>query len=1134
MIRFFKIPSLFLLLLLLQFNLSGQIPAESSVLSKGKWFKIAVTEDGIYRIDYSLLRQRGLENPSNPLIYGNNSGQLSYYNDDPKPDDLKESAIYISGGDNVLNEGEYLLFFAKGTGKWIYNYDTREYNYLRHNYSDTAFYFITSGPSPGKKIIPSITPSQPASYSSSESDALFIHEKDKDNLIKSGREWFERISDITINPGYSDILVSEGIEYNIRVAARSSVQTIFSLSEGSALRKSVQVPPVNLNNTTGTYAEITGSSGKTEVGSQSPVFEVNFYSNGEQGAYGWLDYLQLKARRSNLFNGKTSQFFDSESVGEGKITEFIINSKINNPVIWDVTDPLNAKNVQFDRSGEENKFKFRSDSLRTFIVFTMDKAISPVIKRAAMPNQDLHSSAPADMIIISHPLFLEYAEKLSTIHSANAGIISQVVTPEQIYNEFSGGIPDICAIRNFIRLKYLKQRGTLHPLKYLLLFGDGSYENRTPPPSNPNYIPTYQSKNSNVAVSSFTSDDFYGLLEEGEGEVEGTEDIGIGRLPVSDTGQAGLMISKINKYLDPVYMGDWKNVVCIAADDEDGNTHMSDAEGLATLLQDSVPFINVEKLYLDAFKQVTSANGQSYPDVNKSINDRINSGCLIFNYVGHGNENGLAHERVVTTDDINSWNNNGKLPLFITATCEFSRFDDMEINIISGQMTGKTSAGEMVLLNKDGGGIALMSTTRLVYSAPNYTLNRNIFDCAFDRDDQGNTLCLGDIIRIAKNRTGNGTNKRNFTLLGDPALKLAFPWHGKIITDSVNNVSVSENTDTLKALSRITIAGHVEDPKGEMMNTFNGMVSPVIFDKAVKIKTLANDGGAIMEFDLRNNILFSGKTRAQDGRFRFTFIVPQDIDYSFGNGKVSYYANADNEDMSGYYNGLIVGGFSDSAISDKEGPVIKLFMNDTLFRNGGITGSNPILMALIEDKAGINTTGSAIGHDLTGFLDNDRSRPFVLNGYFENEFDDYTKGKVIYNIGSLRDGSHSVTVKAWDNFNNSSEASLAFIVEPDEKFILRNLINYPNPFTGETRISAEHNRPEDEFDITINIFSLDGRKIKILKSREVSAGFVLTPLLWDGTIEGGKRAGRGIYPYSVTVKTNSGETAIGYGRMIIL
>ncbi len=1132
MIKYFKI--LTFLLLPAQFTISGQISTESSLLSKGKWFKIAVTGEGIYRIDYSRLRQLGLENPAYPLVFGNNAGQLSYYNDDPKPDDLKELAVFISGNDEELEEGEYLLFYAKSTGRWIYNASKKDYSYLRHNYSDTAFYFITSGPGPGKRIIPASATTQPAGYLSSESDALFIHEKDQDNLIKSGRDWFQRISGITINPGFTDLIVSRGMKFDIRVAARASVSTVFGLSEGSYPRKNVQVPPVNLYNYTGTFAEITDSTGKTELASPSPVYELNYNNNGEPGAYGWLDYLQLKARKSNIFNGKTTLFFDSESVSEGMVTEFTIKSTISDPVIWDITDQYNVKSINYTRSGEENKFRFLSDSLRTFIAFTYDKALSPAIKTEPVHSQDLHASLPADMIIITHPLFLEYAEKLSDIHSSERGLTSLIVTPEQVYNEFSGGIPDICAIRNFVRMKYLKQKDTAHPLKYLLLFGDGSYENKTPPPLNPNYVLTYQSQNSNVATSSFTSDDFYGLLGDGEGESEGTEDIGIGRLPVSDTVQAGILISKIKMYLDPGSMGDWRNLVCITADDEDGNTHLSDAEGLADIIRDSIPFLNIDKIYLDSYKQITSANGQSYPDVSKAINNRINSGCLIFNYVGHGNENGLAHERVVKSEDINSWNNKSKLPLFITATCEFSRFDDMEINIISGEMTAKTSAGEMVLLNKDGGSIALMSTTRLVYSSPNYVLNRNIFDCAFDLDSEGNTLALGDIIRIAKNRTGNGQNKRNFTLLGDPALKLAFPWKGNIITDSVNDVPVEGYPDSLKALSRIKIAGHIENHRGEMMNSFTGIVSPVVLDKAGKVRTLANDGGDIVEFGLQNNILFSGKTIARDGRFSFTFIVPRDIDYSFGKGKISYYANNDSLDMTGYFTDIIVGGFSESENPDNEGPEIRLFMNDTLFRDGGITGNNPRLLALIGDKAGINTSGSSIGHDLTGFLDNDRNGTFVLNGYFENDFDNYTRGKVIYDLGNVSDGRHTITVKAWDNFNNSTEAILTFNVETGDKFILRNLTNYPNPFLNETHIRAEHNRPDEELDITVNIYSLGGSIIKIIKTKEISSGFVLSPVIWNGTLSSGKRAARGVYPYSVEVISRSGETAIGYGRLIIL
>ena len=653
-------------------------------------------------------------------------------------------------------------------------------------------------------------------------------------------------------------------------------------------------------------------------------------------------------------------------------------------------------------------------------------------------------------------------------------------------------------------------------------------------PGIPNFVPTYQSQNSTVVVSSFTSDDFYGLLENGEGEAEGTEDIGIGRLPVSDTSQAGIIVRKIASYLDASNTGNWKNVVCLAADDEDGNTYMSDSEGLSRVLADSVPYINVDKIYLDAFRQVTSVNGQSYPDVTTAINNRINSGALIFNYVGHGNENGLAHERVVKTEDINSWKNGARLPLFITATCEFSRFDDIDLNIITREMSGKTSAGEMVLLNSEGGGIALMSTTRVVYAAPNYFLNKNIFRYAFTRDSSGNALSLGDIIKLAKISSGSGPNKRNFSLLGDPAVRLAYPWHGMVVTDSINHIEVTGSPDSLKALSKITVSGHIEDMKGNAANDFNGIVSPIIFDKASEIKTLANDGGQTMKFDLRNNILFSGKTTASKGKFSFTFIVPRDIDYSFGSGKISYYANDEVSDMTGYFSDIIVGGFAKTTIADTSGPIISLYMNDTLFRSGGITDKNPRLLAIISDRGGINTTGSGIGHDLTGYLDNDRNSSFVLNSYFENDFDNYMKGKIVYYLSGLSGGSHSLTIKAWDNYNNSSEESILFLVETDGKFILNNLMNYPNPVVNETNISLEHNRPDEEYEVTITILDMSGRIIRILKASDLSNGYRLAPVIWDGNTEGGKRVGKGIYPYRVTVITGNGETASTSGRMIIL
>ena len=1112
--------------------------SSSSVLSAGQWFKVAVLKDGIYRIDYSRLRQAGANNPALPRIFTNNSGQLSYYTSDPSPDDLTEvSVLLVTGQDGIFNEGDYLLFFGQGTGRWKFNINSGEYDFMRHNYSDTAYYFITSGTVPSKRITDAVIPSGPPDYQSSGSDVLYIHEVESENIIKSGREWYQPVSpiaDIQINPGFTDLIPGEPVKYRVRMLARAPSVSDFHFSESSTLLKTIRVQDVNMYNYTGTYAQITDSAGSSVPLSSSPVYMTGFKDKTDAGVKGWLDYVKLHARKRSSYSGNTAFIADYRSAGPGRITGFTIKSPGEDPLVWDVTDPMNPENINYTRNGEDIIFTARTDSLRNYVVFSLSNAIQPLFRSGTVPNQDLHGSPPAEMVIVTHPLFLKYAEQLASLHLMNSGLISQIVTPGQIYNEFSGGIPDVAAIRNFLRMKYFKQKGTETTLKYLLLFGDGSFENKTLPPSNPNFIPTWQSQNSNIIVSSFTSDDFYGLLEDGEGEAEGTEDLGIGRLPVSDTAQAGTIVRKIASYMAPANTGEWKNTICILADDEDGNAHMADAEGLSLLLRDSVPEYNIDKIYLDAFRQETSVNGQTYPDVTIAVNNRINSGCLIFNYVGHGNENGLAHERVVKTEDINTWKNGTRLPLFITATCEFSRFDDIDMNIVTRTMTSRTSAGEMVLLNENGGGIALMSTTRVVYSAPNYYLNRNIYDATFDTDESGNPRSFGDIIRIAKNNSGNGPNKRNFSLLGDPAVRLAWPWHGRVVTDSVNHVSVNAKTDSLKALSTVTISGHIEDRNGTIMNNFNGTILPVVFDKASSVKTLANDGGLSMTFDLTNNILFSGKTSAANGKFRFTFIVPRDIDYSFGQGRISYYASSADKDMTGYYTEIVVGGFASVTGTDKKGPEIKLFMNDTLFRNGGITDANPRILALIKDEGGINTTGAGIGHDLIAYIDNDPKSSVILNNYFINDQNSYISGKVAYDLSDIPQGDHTLTLKAWDNFNNSSQQTIKFIVEPEGEFILKDLISYPNPVVSETRISAGHNRPDEEIEIILTILDMSGRIIRVIKEETFTTGYQLPPLTWDGRTDGGRRAGKGIYIYSLRVSTRDGEEAKGTGRIIIL
>jgi hypothetical protein len=1110
----------------------------SSVLDSGQWFKLGITSDGVYRIDYSMLKQAGLLNPENPRIFSNSQGQLSYYNNGSASSDLKEIAIEIvAGSDGIFGEGDYLLFYGQGTARWNFNTAKSEYFYTRHNYSDTSFYFITSSPSVGNRIKIATEPTSVPDYYSSESDVLFVHEQEVENLLKSGREWFQPVAQatgVTINPDFRNLVPGEKIKTRIRVAARSPVTTLFRFYESEKVHKQILVQPVNMFAYTGTHAQLTDSGGYFIPASASPQFSIRYYNNGEAASLGWLDYAILQGRSYNIYSTGALFISDQRSVSEGRTTEFSVKVSSTDPYVWDITDPENPSKAALTRSGENVRFKASTSVLRKFVVFSEGKTLLPGTRLRPVRNQDLHGSPPADMLIVTHPQFRSQAEELAGLHYKISGLVSLIASPEEIYNEFSGGTPDIVAIRNFVRYKYINQTGTEKPLKYLLLFGDGSYENRTPPPGNPNYVPTYQSENSNIVVSSFTSDDFYGLLEENEGEAEGTEDIGIGRFPVSDTSQAGIIIRKIRRYMNSDNKGDWKNIICIVADDEDGNSHMTDAEGLSGFLKDTAPDFIMEKIYLDAFRQITTVNGQTYPDAVAAIDNRINNGCLVFNYIGHGSENGLAHESVIMPSQINSWSNNARLPLFITATCEFSRFDDMAMNIATRGMTAKTSAGEKVLLNENGGAIALMSTTRVVYSAPNYFLNKNIYNYMFRTNSLGEPLRLGDIIRLAKNASGTGPNKRNFSLLGDPALQLAYPWHGTVVTDSLNNMPLANGSDTIKALSVVTVSGHVANLQGSVDDELNGILLPVVYDKATTVKTLANDGGLPMKFEMRNNIIFSGKTSIRNGRFKFSFIVPRDIDYSYGKGMISYYAFDNLRDMNGSYSDLVIGGFSETTTTDTTGPRISLYLNDTLFRNGGIAGSDPEILALIEDRSGINKTGAGIGHDITAWLNDNRSKAFILNDYFENDFDNYTKGRVIYGLDELATGSYKLTLKAWDNYNNSSEASILFVVEEDGKFILKNLINYPNPVKEGTKITAEHNRPGTTYTATISILNMSGQVIRVLSSDGITTGYQLQPVEWDGNDSGGKKVAKGLYIYRIILNTGEGESVAASGRMIIL
>ncbi len=1109
---------------------------ESSCLSSGYWVKVKITEDGIYKLTYSDMVSMGISNPSNPRVFGNGGKMLSFNSALPVPDDLTENALWIEkGSDDTFNQGDYILFYGKGPGEWKYNSGEGMFLHERHLYSDAAYYYITSDAGIGKSITLLDQVTEPENITVSAYDNLAYHELEKVNLIKSGREWFEPLLSYSENQfsfTFPHHMPAVQVRLKVRLLARSGLNSSFILKEDGETIASIDLPAVNIASTTSDYASTSTSIHTFTTDDDELGVSLAFQNNGYTGAECWLDYLVFNSRSELVMSGSQMHFRDVESVGPGNISSFQCSGAQSSFRVWDITDFYNVKELPTEFSSGILQFKTRTDTLRNFILFDNTSFLTPEVVENPVPNQDLHGLDPLDMVIVTHPDFLNEANQLADLHMSADNLVVMVVTPEQIYNEFSSGAPDVSAIRNFVKMLYDRATVPEDRPRYLLLFGDGSFDNVSDHKNNTNFILTYQSLNSLSPTKSYVTDDFFGILDDGEEVVSGLVDIGIGRLPASTVDEAQAMVNKIIHYTNPETRGEWRNIITFIGDDEDNNIHMQDANSLASQVNENYPAFITQKIFLDAYPQESSPSGEAYPEVNNAINDRVNSGALIINYVGHGNERGLAHEGILGVSDILSWDNFDHMPLFITATCEFSRFDDIE-RTGTGEINKKTSAGEQVLLNPDGGGIGLLTTTRLVYSNPNYVLNQNFYNYIFEKDGNDEPYRLGDVLRLTKNSSGVSENKRNFTLLGDPALKLAYP-QDVILTDSLNGKDITITNDTIKALSKVTLSGHIEDYTGAPLDNFTGILYPVIYDKPVEVTTLGNDNDPPMTFMAQNNILYKGQSSIEDGKFSFTFVVPKDISYQVDFGKINYYGKGALGDANGYYNELLIGGFSDDPLVDNIGPDIQLFMNNTQFLPGGITDEEPTILALVHDENGINTVGNGIGHDITAILDGDYQNLLILNDYYEADLNSYQSGTIAYQLSRLNEGYHQITVKVWDILNNSSEASINFRVVSAGEFMLKKLLNYPNPFSEGTSFVFEHNQTDGDLEVYLMIFDLSGQMVKTIRETFFADGYRIGPIEWDGRDDNGNKLGAGIYVYRVSVRSSMGKQAEAAQKLVIL
>jgi hypothetical protein len=1132
----------------------------NSVLSEGTWYRIGVLNDGIHRIDRNFLQSIGVNtndlNPQTLNIFGNGYGQLPFKNSVARPDDLVLNNVHIEGeSDGSFDEGDYILFFGRGPHTWNYNEDEGLFDHNKHDYCDTSYYFIGINTSAAPARVNTMAASAvAANYVVDTFNDFAFHEVDRENVLKSGREWYGEKFDVQTTFAFGGSQFTfPNILPDTETVVRASVLSRRTSGFGNAsfiLNVNGTSNVIELGNTGNTSTSAFGTNGDFSVNIIGAPAALNLTFTYEKAntpsAAGWLNWFNINTRRSLRMSGSQMLFRDVQSVAAGRVSRFDIENTGAPLEVWEITDPSNIRRMSLNTAGEVTSFSLGTDQLREFIGFSGGSFLNP-IAAGKVQNQNIHSlglDGPIDMVILVPAQLSAQAEDLANIHRTYDAepLNVAVVKLHHVYNEFSSGMRDITAIKWLMKMLYDRAGGNESMMpRYLLLFGDGSFDNRNTTPGNTNLVPTYQSPNSLQPANSYVSDDYFGFLGDDEDESQfDVMDVGVGRLTVKNAQEAISVVNKIRRYMEAEgsfndncttcndaggSYGSWRNIISFVADDEDNNSHMRNSQTISSRINSYTKNYNIERIYLDAFQQIATPGGARYPDANQTIDRRVRNGAFIVNYIGHGGVNGWAQERILDVPTILDWSNQFAMPVFMTATCEFTRFDDPL----------RTSAGEYVLLNGNGGGIALMTTTRLVWSGPNFALSERFYDALFDRPPGEVVTRLGDVSRITKNNslTSGSSNHRNFSLIGDPALPLAIPKNQvaiTAITDTLGNA-----VDTLKALGVIRVTGEVRSPTGSLLGGFNGRLNSTVYDRQKDVTTQANDDDPAFEFRQQEDVVFRGNAEVINGKFSFDFVIPKDISFAVDStARISLYAFSEDEDGSGYIDKLNIGDRDPNAVDDGTGPEVSLFLNDENFVFGGFTNDTPTLIAEIFDNSGVNTVGTGIGHDITATLDNDPNQTFLLNDFYESNLNTYKSGRVVYQFDKLEPGNHEISFKVWNVHNRSSEEKTSFIVADSEEFAIERVLNYPNPFTTRTSFFFEHNQSCAFLNVMIQVYTVSGKLVKSIVTVSNTDGFRNEPILWDGRDDYGDRLATGVYVYKVSVRNPAGEQVQKFEKLVIL
>ena len=1134
-------------------------PITNSVLGTGSWYKFVIKKSGVFKLSKGFLEQMGINanniDPRTIKIFGNGGQMLPYRNDANFPFDPVENAIQVIGeSDGVFNDSDYVLFYGVGPKGNVQDI-TIDTNI--NPYFDSTYYYLNISPGQGKRIQSMIEPDDTTTMQINTFQDYKFHEVDEFSLAFVGRRWFGDKFDIEVNKSFNfnfpDLVTTEPVKLKV-IGVSSSVSTSnMNVSLNGNQVSTITIPAVVDPN----YVAQGSFEGSVNALSSNITIQIDYDKLGVPSAVGYLDYISIEATRDLKFSGNQFHFKNNETAQTNGVAEYTVSNASSVTEVWDITDINNVSKKENDGSTTLS-FKSTLGTLKKYVAITPSDYYEPIqASNPSVANQNIKGKIfndaqgnfkDIDYLIITPAIHYAQAERLAQINRIKNNLNVKVLKVESIYREFSTSNPDISAIRNAVKYVYDNASTPEKRVKYLCLFGDSSFDYKGRISSNTYNLPSWHAFDSFNLTSSFISDDFYGMMDANEGNMVASDklDIAVGRILADSQQRAKELVDKIQTYYSREAYGSWRNNFVVVSDDVDEpweRVLQETTDEIGDLVTEEKPFINVTKIHSDSYHQESSAGGDRYPQVTTAIENAIENGALVVNYFGHGGEDGFAFERIFQKPEAAALRNEYQLNCFVTVTCEYTRFDNPL----------RETAGELIYWNNKGGSIGLITTTRQIFVQVGVNFNKKLEEYLFSFSDLDNYNdyeypTMAEALRLTKNDPSITTNQKNLVFfIGDPAMKLTIPKPNVRLT-KINDVPITEQTEVLQALSFAKLSGEVTDVAGNLLSNYNGKVITTIYDKPIERQTLANDntydGSELIKLDYTTlgEVIFRGQASVVNGEFEFEFVVPRDIGIPVGYGKVSFYASAENplRDQTGATtNTLQIGGLNENAPEDNVGPIINLYMNDENFVSGGITNESPTLLAKFQDENGINTA-SGIGHDIVALIDGDEVNPYILNNYYVTELDDYTRGSLSFPFRDLKPGLHTLTLKAWDVYNNSSTAELQFVVyNENENLVIDHVLNYPNPFVDYTEFWFTHNSSE-VLDVSIQVFTVSGKLVRTLNGQTTGVSAKLTSstsrdIIWDGRDDFGDKIGKGTYIYKLKVHSSAtNKTVEKIEKLVIL